>query len=307
MFEKRILNIYSIIIGIFFLVSGFGKVINTSGFSGLISQYGFDYLMILSPIIVVAEILLGLFLVLLIYPKRSSIISLILLIIFTLAFAYAHFAKGVDNCGCFGSMNQSSMPPFLSFIRNFILIIIALIVSLKYPNQESSFSLWKKYIIVIIMSVSIFIAGYTFLMPSFNKKNPGTMDFQSKDIKNTEFSKYIKTSTDSTYMIFCFSYSCPHCWNSIENLRQFIKSNTVDRVITFATGDKDSKKFFIDNFKPDFLINELPYDSIKKLTKAFPTAYYVEHDTIKYIIPSVLPSSVTFKKEILMLKKQTLK
>ena len=82
MFEKRILNIYSVIIGIFFIISGIAKVIDTAAFSNLIYQYGFGYLMILSPLIIIAEILLGLFLILLINPKRNSLFSFILLMIF---------------------------------------------------------------------------------------------------------------------------------------------------------------------------------------------------------------------------------
>ena len=50
MFDKKILNIYAIIVGIFFLISGIGKVIDTAGFSNLISQYGLGYLNWLSPV-----------------------------------------------------------------------------------------------------------------------------------------------------------------------------------------------------------------------------------------------------------------
>ena len=120
MFEKKILNIYAIVVGVFFIISGIGKVFNTAAFSGLILQYGLGYLMILAPLIVFAEILLGLFLVLLISPKRYSLISFILLIFFTIAFAYAHFYKGIDDCGCMGSLKHSTISPFFSFMRNFI-------------------------------------------------------------------------------------------------------------------------------------------------------------------------------------------
>jgi len=45
MFEKRILNIYSVIIGALFIISGIGKVIDTTAFSNLIFQYGLGYFM----------------------------------------------------------------------------------------------------------------------------------------------------------------------------------------------------------------------------------------------------------------------
>ena len=120
--------------------------------------------------------------------------------------------------------------------------------------------------------------------------------FQNQNIKNTELSKYIKTSPDSTYLFFCFSYSCSYCWNSIENLRQYQKTNTVDSVVVFAIGEPKDKLIFEQNFQPDFAIMDLPIQAMDKLTNAYPTAFYVEHDTVKVIIQSELPSPFIFKK-----------
>ena len=97
MFNKTVLNAYSIIVGLFLIISGAGKVIDTAAFSNMIYQYGLGYFMLLSPVIVIIEISLGVFLVLLINPKRYSFFSFILLMIFTLAFAYAHFKNGVKR------------------------------------------------------------------------------------------------------------------------------------------------------------------------------------------------------------------
>lgn len=91
MLENRILNIYCYLTGIFFIISGLGKVINTTAFSQLIYEYGLGYLMILAPLIAIVEISVGISLVLLINPKRNSFAACVLLIMFTIAFAYAHF------------------------------------------------------------------------------------------------------------------------------------------------------------------------------------------------------------------------
>lgn len=296
MFEKRILNIFSVIIGALFIISGIGKVIDTAGFSILINQYGLGYLMILSPLIVLFEILLGLFLILLINPKRYSMISFVLLIIFTISFAYAHFKYGINDCGCFGTMQPSSIPFIFSFIRNIILIVMLLILWIKYPKEKMKIAKWKKYLIVSVMSISIFTAGLTFKMPYFLMSKKEIHEFQNQSIKNTELSRYIKTSPDSTYLFFCFSYTCSYCWNSIENLRQYQKTNTVDSVVVFAIGEPKDKLIFEQKFQPDFTIKDLSIQAMDKLTTAYPTAFYVEHDTIKVIIQSELPSPFVFKK-----------
>ena len=296
MFEKRILNIYVVLTGVLFIISGVGKVIDTYGFSNLIYQYGLGYLMILSPLIVLFEILLGLVLVLLINPKRYAMISFFLMIVFTVLFAYAHFKNGVTDCGCFGSVQHTSLPPVFSFIRNFILIGMLFIVWKKYPEENTPPAPWKRRFILTVMFISIFTAGFTFETPFFLRGKPVGHEFQNQNIRNVELSNYTKTSPDSTYLFFCFSYTCPYCLNSIENLRQYQKSNAVDRVVVFAVGETKDRLIFEQNFQPDFPINELSGQAMDKLTKAYPTAFYVERDTIKVIIQSELPSPFVFKK-----------
>lgn len=300
MFEKKILHIYAVITGLFFIISGAGKVLDTTAFSNLIYQYGLGYLMILSPVIVLAEILIGISLILLIKPRLFSLLAFILLFLFTFAFAYGHFVYGINDCGCFGTLIHTNISPALIFVRNIILMLMSLFVFLKYPEEKTQIVNWKKYLVQIIMYPAIFIAGLSFTTPDFLKPDTAKHPFQNQNIKNTQLSNYVKTSPDSTYLVFCFSYTCPHCWNSVENLRQFIKNKTVDRVIAIATGETSDKIIFIDNFKPDFIITDLPLKTISNFTDIFPTAFYVEHDTIKTIIQSVLPSPVTFKKQYIL-------
>ncbi len=302
MFEKKILHIYAVITGLLFIISGAGKVADTAAFSNLIYQYGLGYLMILSPVIVVAEIFIGISLILLIKPRLFSLLAFILLTLFTAAFAYGHFVHGINDCGCFGTLIHTNISPVFIFMRNFILMLMCLFVFLKYPKEKAEIVSWKKKLVQIIIYPAIFIAGFSFTTPYFLQPRKAEHRFKNQNIKNTELSKYVKTSPDSTYLIFCFSYTCPHCWNSIENLRQFKKTNTVDDILPIATGGEDDKLIFEQNFQPDFYIKDLPIDAMIKLTDKFPTAFYVEHDTIKVIIESELPSPVTLKKEYMLAK-----
>ena len=296
MFDKKVLNIYAVITGLFFLIAGVGKVIDTAAFSDLIHQYGLGYLMILAPVIALAEIFTGIALILLINPRFYSLVAFILLLIFTISFAYAHFVHGINDCGCFGTLKHTESSPALPFLRNFILMLMSLFVFLKYPTEKIETDKWKKYLVHLVMYPAIFFSGFSFTTPFFLQSNTATHKFQNKNIKDTELSKYIKTSADSTYLIFCFTYTCSHCWNSIENLRQYKRSHTVDSVFTLAMGESSDKLSFINNFHPDFHMVDLPHDSMYKLTDIFPTAFYVEHDTIKVIIQSELPSPATFIK-----------
>jgi len=299
MFDKQTLNIYSIIIGVSFIISGIGKVIDTEAFGNLLYQYGFGYLMILSPLIVVIEIGLGLMLILLINPKQYALFTFFLLIVFTIAFAYGHFKNGVNDCGCLGTLQHTGISPVFSFVRNFILLGMSLIVWIKYPAGPVIVSRWKRPVTLVVLGISAFVAGLTFKIPVFFKTvpTPPKSNFQNQNIKNTELSKFIKISPDSAYLVFCFSYTCPHCWNSIENLRQYKQSGVVDRIISFAIGADSDKMFFMQNFKPDFYIRDLPPGDMLKLTDLFPQAFYIKHDIIKAIIQGELPSPILFKKQ----------
>ncbi len=297
MFDKRTLSIYSIILGTFFLISGIGKVIDTAGFSTLIYKYGLGYLMILSPVIVVAEILLGICLILVINPKRHSFYSLLFLVIFSFSFAYAYFIKGVSDCGCFGTLQHSTTSPVFSFARNFILIGMAVIVWINYPSDKTDKVRWKNNTLLVALVLSTFVAGFTFRTPFILTPPSAEHKFQNKHIQDTDLSKYIKTSPDSTYLIFCFSYTCPHCWNSIENLRQYKRLNSVDRIFALVTGSEADKQIFKQNFRPDFYIKDLSEKELLNLATQVPTAFFIKNDTIKVIIQSVLPSPITFQRE----------
>jgi len=258
--------------------------------------------MVLSPVIVVAEILLGICLILTINPKRHSLYSLVFLIIFSISFAYAYLTKGVSDCGCFGTLQHSTISPLFSFVRNFILICMALIVWINYPSEKIGAVRWKNNILLIALILSTFVAGFTFRTPFILTHQEGKHKFENLHIKDTDLSKYIKTSPDSTYLIFCFSYTCPHCWNSIENLRQYRQLNSVDRIVGLVSGSEADKHIFEKNFHPDFYIKDLSEKELLNLVTLVPTSFFIKNDTIKVAIQSVLPSPITFQREYKLLK-----
>jgi uncharacterized membrane protein YphA (DoxX/SURF4 family) len=293
MFNKKTLNLYAVITGVFLLISGIGKLGDVAAFGSLIQQYGLGYLMVLAPLIVLIEILLGLLLILLINPKRYSLVALVLFTVFTAAFAYGHFSNGVNNCGCFGTVEQVKLPPVFSFIRNFILMGMAAIVWLKYPAEDIVNQVWKRNTIASVMCISLFVAGTTYKVPPFLTA-AATHRFQDKAIKQTALAKYTQTEARKRYLFFCFSYTCPYCWNSIQNLRHFKQTNTVDSLVVLAVGNARDKQIFFDSFKPDFAVTDLTSRQMDELTKSYPTAFYVQNDSVKVVVESELPSPFIF-------------
>ncbi len=298
MFSKKVLKELTVVVGVFFVVSGFSKAIDTTAFSNLIGSYGFPFLSFMAPFMVVVEIALGVSLLLLLNPRRDTLIALLFLIMFTAAFAFAHFHNGINDCGCYGKLRPSSWGPVESFIQNACLILICITVRLKYPKDEATGSVgaWKKGLMLSMVLAGMFISGLTFSMPAGIDGLTHKSKFKNQNIKNTELANYVKTQPGKTYMIFCFSYTCTHCWNSFANVQGFKKTGTVDSVIALAVGDDSSRIFFNQNFQPDFNIRTLSVEAFDKISTSYPIGFYVKNDTIKYVIEGEVPSSMTFRK-----------
>lgn len=298
MFDKRILNIFSILTGLLFFISGLGKVVDTENFSYLILEYGLGYLMVLSPLIVLIEIALGLHLILLVKAKQNAFYSFILLLLFTILYAYAYLVKGVTDCGCFGRITHAALPPALTFARNFLLMGMTLIIWLKYPKEKLTTPAWKRICFISLMCLAIFTAGLSFRIPAFLRPSKQSHAFLNTPLSSTPLSSFLKPAADSTYLIFCFSYTCPHCWNSIENLRSYQSTQTVDSVILIGTGKPDDKAFFEDYYKHQLSIRHIEGEIMQSITPALPTAFYIVNDSVKAVFKSVLPSPYIFLKKI---------
>ena len=290
-------KVICVIIGIVFIVSGIGKVGNTAGFSNLIAQYGFGQLQIFSPLIILIEILIGICLILCIKPKLMSCFAFILVFIFTIAFSYAHFKHGINDCGCFGAL-QIGKNSVITYIRNIILLALSLYIWLSTTNDNENISEQKKMLLLGIMLPMIFIAGFTFrLPPSFYSTKADKLI--NKNIKETFLTDYVKTSPDSSYLISVFSYNCPHCWNSIENYKAFKTSGMADSIVAFILVDTlnvnvESRNIFVQNFG-DITHEIINTNEIQRFIQSVPTSFYIKNDTVKSVIKSELPSPFLFR------------
>ena len=297
--KTKLLSASCIVIGVVFVFSGLGKVVNTAAFGNLIVQYGFENLQIFAPAIVIAEIFVGMCLILGIKSKINGIISAGLLITFTLAFTYGHFKNGITDCGCFGTLKISSDNIEITYARNILLLGLSLFVGFYYQPTCEKTSETKKMVLSGVLLPTIFFAGLTYRLPPRTSAEQSHV-FLNKNIEETQLYQYVQTVSDSTYLIFFYTYTCPHCWNSIENLKRFKSGGYVDSIVSFAlVNDYSEKKseiknLFGENF-PDFRIFEILNDSIlQSFVRVAPTSFYVKNDTIKAVIESTLPHPYIF-------------
>ncbi len=294
--QNKFVKILSSLVGIVFLVSGIGKSLAAREFSQILSQYGFEPLQYFAPVIIIIEIGLGLFLFFGIRQKLISLISVCFVGILSLGFLYGQLFANVSVCGCFGEFSALNTTPAFTYLRNVVLIGMLLYVFFKSDNSRKfTTDLNEIVIMVCVLTAASFVIGYTFAEP--NVKTRYIED--NKPIEQSELGKMLNFSSDSTYFIFAFSYSCPHCFNSIENLKEYKRLGIADNVIgiTFTMDEKLTHQF--DSiFEPNFPIINIHPQKLFQLTNRFPTSYYVKGNRIKTEIHGVLPCGYLLQHEL---------
>ncbi|PZD78039.1 BT_3928 family protein [Mesonia sp. K7] len=167
-----LVNFARVFVGILFIFSGFVKLNDPLGFSYKLQEYFspgvldipflVPYALGLAIILVIAEILLGVAL-LLGYAKKFTKWSLLLMILFFtfLTFYSAYFNK-VTDCGCFG--DAIPLTPWQSFYKDIILLVLILIIFFYDQHIKPFFSKKANSGIIFLVFIACLSFAYYVLM-----------------------------------------------------------------------------------------------------------------------------------------------
>ena len=281
--EMKWINPYSFLVGLLFAVSASAKACDAAVFAETIVSYGFPRFSFLSPFIIVAEFLLGCFLILKVKLRYTAPLAFCMVLFFTLVYSYALIFEGIEDCGCFGHFQFLNNNPVFLYIRNVLLLILLFLAYLKREKYENFLPGFRALAFVLgLAGVLSFCVGYTYQEPvSYNTARLA--------LHESVLDEFVETSPDSTYLVFAFSYACPHCLNSIGNLKECVRFPMADKVIGLALGDSVMEhRFFRKIFEPNFVIHN-HQDELLRLTEKFPRAYYIRHDSIVLQVSGELP------------------
>lgn len=288
-----ILRLAEIVLGAVFIASGIGKMTNAADFGELISNYGFEWLSILAPVIILLELALGFCLLLHLAIRKSLVAIIIMLVVFTMAFLYANLFHGIEDCGCFGGL-QAQIPVWAVYLRNILLLIVAF--WLLKNSKGGHYHLpqrWRLTLFLTLMAMSIFWTGKTWHPSTFYKDKFGSEQrLLGLEFSKTPLSEFVTVSPDSTYIVWVYSNRCSRCINSIENVKCYA-NGVADHFIALAV-KKDSN-----DVRQQLLNISFPSKYIGKKAKGFirsyPTLFFVEGGKIKHVIEGTLPSVYIFK------------
>ena len=288
-------KVIQIIIGLISIFSGLIKALDTASFSQLIGSYGLGWIQNLAPLISATEIILGLCLILNINTRLLSAMVGIITILLTLAFAYAFFFKGITDCGCMGSLID--VPPVVSFIRNFLVIIGCFWIWRISERKALEIKKWKQWTIYFTSCLALGLAAFTFGIPLIDKNKINEGD----DINSSILKPYRSIISNDINVIFVFSPNCLHCWNVTENVNS-IKNISEFKSLLGITFQNVDTTVFMKEMRPNFKVYVYPTQEINKIIKEVPTLLITKKGKIiKIFMNNEIPCGKVLKK---MLEKE---
>ena len=169
---KILVAISRILVGVLFIISGLIKLNDPLGFSYKLQEYfGSDVLNIeflipyalgISVIVVVFEVVLGVFLLIGYKPKFTVWSLLGMIVFFTFLTFYSAYFDKVKDCGCFG--DALKLTPWESFTKDVILLVFILVLFYGMKHIKPIFAKLPTTIIALVSFIWCLWFGYHVLM-----------------------------------------------------------------------------------------------------------------------------------------------
>jgi len=165
---KILVAIARIIVSVLFIISGLIKLNDPIGFSFKLEEYFgptvlnlplFEpYALVIAIVVVIFELLLGVFLLIGYKPKFTVWSLMGMIIFFTFLTFYSAYYNKVTDCGCFG--DAIKLTPWESFTKDIILLVLIVVLFIGAKNIKP---LFNRLGLAIISLVSfIFCLGFTY-------------------------------------------------------------------------------------------------------------------------------------------------
>lgn len=169
---KYLVSISRIFVGVLFVISGLIKLNDPLGFSYKLQEYfSVDvlnipflepYALMISVLIVVFEVVLGIFLLIGYKPKFTVWSLLGMIVFFTFLTFYSAYFDKVKDCGCFG--DALKLTPWESFTKDVVLLVFISILFLGVKHIKPLFGSLVTTVLALLSFIFSFWFGYYVLM-----------------------------------------------------------------------------------------------------------------------------------------------
>ncbi|MDO5981547.1 BT_3928 family protein [Flavivirga spongiicola] len=165
---KILVNISRVFVGVLFIISGLIKLNDPLGFSYKLEEYfSVDvlniaflepYALMIAVLVVVFEVVLGVFLLIGYKPKFTIWSLLAMIVFFTFLTFYSAYFDKVKDCGCFGDVLK--LTPWESFTKDLILLFFILILFFGIQHIKPLFNKLMTTVLALLGFIFSFWFGY---------------------------------------------------------------------------------------------------------------------------------------------------
>jgi uncharacterized membrane protein YphA (DoxX/SURF4 family) len=258
-------KILAYLVGLVFILSALTKLLTIDSFEMFLYSFGFfklNHIMILSRVLIGAELVIGIIFLLRIYVKPLSYFTLVILFLFTAFIVYLELSPSKEDCHCFGTIIRLSN--IASIIKN--IVLAGIVIVLLKADIELSLKHKLRFLTVGI------VLGYGV---AFGVHPPDFMLASKYAEKNTYcepcFEEFVaeKNITDKKVVICFFSTTCKYCKlgaKKISLISQKAK-NTENILYVFHESKNTPEAFFTKTRTTAFNWEKMKVGKFLKLTK----------------------------------------
>ena len=211
-----------------FVVSAVAKLVAIDDFEIYIFSFGFvplNFAYILARLCIVAELVTGVLLALGWWRRWVNLVTLGMLLCFSLFLCYAALAGRSDSCQCMGRL--ADMPPAVSLLKNAVLIVMVLgymRLCGKVGGRGSRFGKHKGWIAVVI-AVLVTVAVFTVSVPDSWMFGDEEMLYDKELLQETVVERHL----DEGHLLVAFvTPGCPYCQLSREKIGSIALRHEID-------------------------------------------------------------------------------
>lgn len=237
--RKILVYILSIGLGVVFLLSGIGKLLDINQFIWLIRDFGIESAFLagfLARGLIALELVLGLFLIFQFALRRFTLpLVALTLILFSAYLFYLMSRQGAEaDCGCFGALGE--MGTLAALIKNGIMMLAAIGLFIVAPSRllmlkpSTGISLLAKVLVVAAITVPFILPARYHLDLLYKADNTPHPVINLKEGK---------------FILGYLSATCSHCHHAAERLKELHDSDATIPVYLVIWGQEDAQQDFL--------------------------------------------------------------
>lgn len=222
----RLATVLQIVLGLFFIASAIGKLIEIDTFEVYLYSFGFFSLptaLVGTRIVIVAELLLGIAIACGIAPRRSILAATFLVLLFTLFLVAALWTRRNGNCHCMGALAPLSAG--WSLVKNALLLLLLLLL-LRLP-------LWQwhlRWFIVLPIALLLATGVFALSMPDNWMFGSSTEPFDQRLLSNLADEDGPLCNSDILHgrcVVVMATEGCPYCHKALQKLQTIASRHNI--------------------------------------------------------------------------------